>query len=162
MQLKATGLFSDGSRRDMTAESVWVSSKPDVVRIDSFGRASAVKEGQATVTATANQTSTAATITVGNAALVSTSLAPSPSVVSLGESAQLTAVGKFTDDTSRSLPNGVTWSSSNPEVGDRKFDRDCTAKAHRRCSHLRDHGGTERLNDLAGNSGTPRDLATKK
>ena len=58
VQLKATGLFSDGSRRDMTAESVWVSSKPDVVRIDSFGRASAVKEGQATVTATANQTST--------------------------------------------------------------------------------------------------------
>ena len=116
VQLKATGLFSDGSQRDVTVESVWVSSKPDVVRIDSFGRASSVKTGQTTVTATANQISTTATITVGDAALVSISLAPSPSYVSLGDSAQLTAVGSFTDNTSSTVLNGVTWASSNPEV----------------------------------------------
>jgi hypothetical protein len=116
VQLRATGLFSDGSQRDMTAESVWVSSKPDVVRIDSFGRASSLKLGQTTVTATANQVSTTATVTVGSAALVSISLAPSPSYVSLGDSAQLTAIGSFTDNTSKALLDGVSWSSINPEV----------------------------------------------
>src|SRR5450631_298513 len=116
VQLKATGFFSDGSRRDMTLDSVWVSNKPEVVRIDSSGRASSVKVGQTTVTATANQTATTASITVGSAALVSITLAPSPSYVSLGDSAQLTAVGSFTDNTSKTVSNGVTWTSSNPEV----------------------------------------------
>ncbi len=116
VQLRATGLFSDGSRRDMTVDSVWVSSKPDVVRIDSLGQASSLKVGQTTVTATADHTSTTATITVGGAALVSIWLTPSPSYVSLGDSAQLTAVGSFTDNTTRTLQSGVTWTSSNPEV----------------------------------------------
>src|SRR5664279_92581 len=50
LQLKAIGLFSDGSRRDMTTDCVWDSSEPDVAQIDSFGMARSITIGTVSYT----------------------------------------------------------------------------------------------------------------
>ena len=51
--LTATGNYSDGSTRDLTSSVTWNSSNDSVAAVDGGGKVTALKEGTATITATA-------------------------------------------------------------------------------------------------------------
>jgi uncharacterized protein YjdB len=51
-QLTAVGKFSDGSTRGITGEALWTSSDPSVLAVSAQGLVTAVRFGQAYVSAT--------------------------------------------------------------------------------------------------------------
>lgn len=113
VQLTATGVFSDGTSSDLTAQATWSSSDPTRVSIStqgaSRGEAVALTQGSATLTAFVNGTSATATFTVTEAALARLELDPSPAVFPLGSTQPFTARGIFTDGASVDLTAQATW-----------------------------------------------------
>jgi Bacterial Ig-like domain (group 2) len=119
VQFKSIGLYSDGSSDDITAKTQWTCVTPEVARIDASGMATSIAAGRATVQAKSVEgLSAAASLTVGNAALVSIAVSSSPSSVDLGDTAQLVVTGTFTDNSSQNLIANVTWSSANQGVAE--------------------------------------------
>jgi hypothetical protein len=112
----ATGKFSDGSTRDMTASVTWASSSPSVATINVSGTpglAKGVAPGSTTISATSGGVSGTTTLAVGNALLTSIAVTPGNATIPLGVQQQFTAIGTFTDGTSLQLTSNVLWSSSN-------------------------------------------------
>src|SRR5262249_34998658 len=115
----ATGKFSDGSTRDMTASVTWASSSPSVATINVSGTpglAKGVAPGSTTISATSGGVSGTTTLAVGNALLTSIAVTPGNATIPLGVQQQFTAIGMFTDGTSSQLTSNVLWSSSNNTV----------------------------------------------
>jgi RHS repeat-associated protein len=73
-------------------------------------------EGSAVITATLNGGSATSTVTVTPAEVVSLTLAPQDPTRFVGEQAQLTATGTYTDGTTADLTTQVIWTSSNESV----------------------------------------------
>ncbi len=120
VQLTATGVFSDGTSSDLTAQATWSSSDSTRVSIStqgaSRGEAVALSQGGTTVTAVVNGTSATASLMVTAAALVRLELDPSPAVFPLGSTQLFTARGIFTDGTSVDLTAQATWAVDDVSV----------------------------------------------
>lgn len=93
----------------------WSSSNAAVATVDSTGLATAVSAGVATITATSEVRSDAATLTVTLVPVATVEVTPDPLVVSVGQSAQLTATARDAGGTALS-GRTATWSSSNTNV----------------------------------------------
>lgn len=63
-QLRADAVYSDGSRRDVTAQSTWNSSNPQVAVVSAAGQLTSGQSGDADVTATYQQVNGRATVAV--------------------------------------------------------------------------------------------------
>jgi hypothetical protein len=115
---QATGVFSDGATQDITQLVTWSSSDGAVATISnapgSKGFVQSVGGGSTQISATHSGKSSATTLTVTTATLVSLALAPLDPSVPAGYSLTLEAIGSYSDGTSRSLSSQVLWSSSNP------------------------------------------------
>ena len=116
VQLKATGVFSDGSSKDVTQSAVWTISNPSIASVDSSGLATSLSTGTANVVAASGGHSSSSVLTISKAALLSIAVSPSDLSVVLGNDMQLTATGTFTDKSTQDLTNLVTWASSQPGV----------------------------------------------
>src|SRR5271166_2084543 len=116
VQLKATGVFSDGSSKDVTQSAVWTISNPSIASVDSSGLATSLSTGTANVVAASGGHSSSSVLTISKAALLSITVSPSDLSVVLGNDMQLTATGTFTDKSTQDLTNLVTWASSQPGV----------------------------------------------
>lgn len=57
--MSATGIFSDGSTRDLTSEVIWTSTVETVATVDAAGKVSALAAGTTTITATGKEPATA-------------------------------------------------------------------------------------------------------
>jgi hypothetical protein len=115
----ATGKFSDGSTRDMTAGVTWTSSAPSVASINVSGTpglAKGLMPGTATISASSAGISGTTSLAVANALLTSIVVTPGNPTIALGLQQQFTAIGTFTDGSSSAVNSNVTWSSSNPNV----------------------------------------------
>ncbi|MGH9513707.1 MAG: beta strand repeat-containing protein [Terriglobales bacterium] len=115
-KLSAIGLFSDGSTRDVSIQSAWISSTPGVATVASNGKLQGISAGQSTVTATLGSQTTSVTVTVSSATAVSISITPSISSVAPGTQVTFAATGLFTDSTTQVISSNVTWSSSDTTV----------------------------------------------
>ncbi len=115
-QFVATGTYTDGSTKVLTASASWISSAPAVATIDGSGGAVAVSAGTAMITAESGSISGSAMLTVTPAALVSLVVTPALPSVSPGETEQFTATGTFADGSTQDLTRTVDWSSSNTAV----------------------------------------------
>jgi trimeric autotransporter adhesin len=113
----ATGLFSDGSRRDISAQAVWRSTNPAVASVGKGGIAVAIRPGATTIMASMNGISGATSLSVTPATLVAIGVTPSNPSIASGLSDQLTATGIYSDNSTHDLTSAVTWSSSNSTVG---------------------------------------------
>jgi len=113
-QLTATGLYSDGSTKDLTGSLTWSSSSGETASVASSGLVTALGTGSATVTATdpASQISGTADITVVPAILLAVTVSPTAANLPVGDTQQLTATGLFSDGATSDLTSAVTWSSS--------------------------------------------------
>lgn len=115
-QFAATGTYTDGSTRDLTAEVVWESSAADKSTVSneagSQGAATSVGLGDALITASLASVQGATTLTITNAVLASLHVTPTNPTIAAGTSQQFTAVGTFSDGTVQDLTTEVVWTSS--------------------------------------------------
>src|SRR5205085_1052544 len=75
-QFVATGTYTNGSTQDLTSAASWGSSSTAVATIAAGGLATGQGAGTATITATSGLITASATLTVGQAALVSLVVTP--------------------------------------------------------------------------------------
>jgi len=119
-QFTATGVFTDNSTQDMTAQVMWATSDGAVATVSndpgSKGLATAAAAGSTTVTATTSGVSGDTTFTVTDAMLVSIEVSPAAPSLANGLTQQFTATGVFTDNSTQDLTAQVTWASSDGAV----------------------------------------------
>jgi 6-phosphogluconolactonase (cycloisomerase 2 family) len=117
--LKATGVFTDHSTRDLTSTVTWSSSAPSVASVDNApasGLAKALGLGTAQIAATLGSVSGSTVLTVSAATLVSIGVTPANPGLAQGLKAQFTATGTYTDNSTQDLTATALWSSSNPAL----------------------------------------------
>lgn len=116
----ATGIYSDNTTQDLTAEVTWSSSNTGVATMSNAegtnGTATPIATGSATVTATLGSLSGSSSLTVASATLVSIYVTPTNPGIALGTTQQFTATGTYTDNTTKDLTSEVAWSSSDTAV----------------------------------------------
>ena len=110
-QLIATGVYSDGSHRDISAAVDWTSSSMANALVGPTGLVTAAAPGVATITASLGAISGSAAITSTAATLVSIAITPPNPTLAKGTTKQLTATGTFSDHTTQGLTAMVTWAS---------------------------------------------------
>ena len=121
-QFKATGTFSGGTTRDVTASVTWTSSKTAVATIGSIGSvrglATAVTAGTTTIKAVHGtiKATTILTVTAVGPTLVSITVSPTAPSIAIGTQEQFTATGKYGDGSTQDLTQTAAWSSSAPSI----------------------------------------------
>ena len=113
-QLSATGHYSDGTSKDLSSSVQWSSSDASVASVNDAGMATAIAFGVVTVTAQSGSLQASATLNVSNAGANLTAISISPAGVSvpIHTTQQFTAIGNYSDGSSRDLTALVTWNSS--------------------------------------------------
>jgi uncharacterized protein YjdB len=114
-QFTATGAYSDGSTQNLTSSVTWTSSATSVANVSSTGLATSIAEGASTITAASGSVSATTTLTV-TAALVSISLSPSSTALTIGSTTQFTATGTYSDGSTQNITASVTWTSSGSSI----------------------------------------------
>ncbi|HEX7451247.1 MAG TPA: Ig-like domain-containing protein, partial [Polyangiaceae bacterium] len=116
----ATALYSDNTTRNVTTLSTWLSTDPTVAAIStangSKGQAKALASGTTTVNASYAGVTGSTLLTVTSATLTTIQVTPFSPTLLVGFTANLSATGIFSDNTTRDLTNLVTWTSSVPAV----------------------------------------------
>lgn len=112
--LKATARDDSGAPIAKGVAIAWSSSAPLVASVDGSGRVTALKSGEATITATAGKAAGAAKVLVSIPAALT--LAPATLALKSGDSAALEL--KVVDDAGKPIPSpkNVAWSSSDTAV----------------------------------------------
>jgi hypothetical protein len=114
-QYTATGTYNNSTTQDLTSLCTFTSSDTDVVTIASGGLATAVDDGEVTITATYDGISGTATLDV--ISLESIYLTPSNTTITEGDSQQYVATGVYSDASEVELTAAsCTWTSSNTTV----------------------------------------------
>jgi uncharacterized repeat protein (TIGR03803 family) len=116
-QLTATGIYSDNSHADVTAQVSWTTSNTAVATVGAgTGKALGVTAGSSTVSVSLQGLTATTTLTVTSTTLVSIAITPSIPSIAAGTSEQFTATGIFSDNTTQNLTPDLTWTSSNAAV----------------------------------------------
>jgi uncharacterized protein YjdB len=111
-QFTATGTFSDNSTENLTKQVTWASSDTTWATIDSTGLATAVSPGAVTISATLDGITGSTALTVTAAVLQSIAVTPANRSLPAGETEQFAAIGTYSDKSTQTLTNQVTWASS--------------------------------------------------
>ena len=128
----AEGVYTDKTTRSLTDNLTWSASDTSVVTINQDGIATAAIKGvedayMVTITAVSGKVSGIAKLTVTPPQLTGISVTPISPTISAGQSQAFTAIGAFTDGTTRPLTDSVKWNASEPSVV--AIDNDGLAKA---------------------------------
>lgn len=115
-QFTATGTYSDGTSRDLTALVTWASSANGIATIDVNGMAAGVAAGTTNISATLGAVANSTTLTVNAPAIASIAVTPVGLTLGIGIHQQYTATALYTDGSSQDLSSAVTWSSSATSV----------------------------------------------
>ena len=116
VQLTATGIYSDGTRKDLSSVVAWSSSAPGIATVSVSGLAISESVGKTTIRAVSENLVGSATITVTERILESIDITPALPSIALGTVQQFTAIGTYSDDTIADITAAVTWASSNTGV----------------------------------------------
>ncbi|WP_214645241.1 Ig-like domain-containing protein [Aliivibrio fischeri] len=116
-QYTAMGFYSDETSRELTQEVSWRSRDTSIATISEAGLVVGVGVGNSTITAVKDGVmSNDGRLTVTAAALESIQITPAVVSLAKGNSQQYTALGFYSDDTSRNISNEVSWFSSTTTV----------------------------------------------
>jgi hypothetical protein len=115
-QFKATGKYTDGSSKDLSASATWSSSNQAAANISSAGLASTKAQGSSTVSTAFGSVTGKTTLTVTSPAIVSISVTPSGRTIAPGTKQNFSATGSFNDSTSQVITSDVSWASDNTAV----------------------------------------------
>jgi hypothetical protein len=112
-QFYAVGLFTDGSRRDVTAQAAFSTSDSSIASLATqAGAALGAAAGSAVISASLGGLTASSSLTVTSATLTAIQLSPDSPTIAAGTSLQLTATGIFSDATLQDLTAQAAWSSS--------------------------------------------------
>src|SRR5580704_14843286 len=111
-QFTATGLYSDGSKQDISAQVTWSSANAAAASISSAGLATAASPGSTMITAKMGKMSGSTSFNVTPATLVVIDLTPTNASIANGLTGRFVAAGVFTDNSVHDISASVTWSSS--------------------------------------------------
>ena len=118
--LTATGIFSDGSKQDLTTQATWSSSSPAAATFStvagSTGLVTAVAAGASKLTATVGSVSGSSIGSVTSATLVSIAITPAAPSIALGTTQQFIATGTYSDHSTQNVTSAVTWTSGTSAV----------------------------------------------
>jgi trimeric autotransporter adhesin len=115
-QFTATGLYSDGSKQDVSSQVTWNSANANMASIDHTGLATAHNPGSTTITATLGHLSGSTTLNVTAATLVVIDISPANASIANGLTNRFIAAGVYSDNSVHDLTTAVTWSSSATSV----------------------------------------------
>ncbi len=111
-QFTVTGIYSDGSKHDLSANVTWASSSAAAASISATGLAAATSAGKTFITATQGTVFGGTYLTVAPASLVSIGVTPASPSIANGTSQAFKATGVYSDDSTHDLTNSVVWNSS--------------------------------------------------
>ena len=106
----ATGTYSDGSKKNLTASVTWSLSDPYVAMIEAGGMATGWAMGTTSISATSGSVTGTANLTVIPAAVVGLNITPATLFMSVGSSLQLQAIATLSDGSTREMNANVAWS----------------------------------------------------
>jgi len=114
----ATGQYSDGSTQNLTTQATWTSSNPSLATVVSnTGVAAGVAAGgPVTITASLSGISGTASLTVTAPlppTLQTITVTPNPASVIVGSTVAFTAMGHYSDGSSKNITSQSAWSSNN-------------------------------------------------
>jgi len=109
-QFTATGVFSDGTKQDLTQTVSWASAPPSVASISQSGLVWGKLSGSATVTARSGTVAASDSLTVSPAVMISIAVNPQTVSVAKGAAQQLNAIATFSDGSQQNITNSATWS----------------------------------------------------
>ncbi|TDM51976.1 ATP-dependent DNA ligase [Aliivibrio fischeri] len=116
-QYTAMGFFSDETSRELTQEVSWHSRDTSIATISDVGLVVGVGVGNSTITAVKDGVmSNDGRLTVTAAALESIQITPAVVSLAKGNSQQYTAMGFYSDETSRELTQEVSWRSRDTSI----------------------------------------------
>ncbi|HPH66487.1 MAG TPA: Ig-like domain-containing protein [Kofleriaceae bacterium] len=110
VQLHAIGQYDNGELRELTSTCAWTSSAPTHVVV-SAGTVVGQTPGMASITANCQSLLRSAAVTVLDARLLSLTIAAVPTNLPLGISAQLQAIGGYSNGQVVDVTQYVTWST---------------------------------------------------
>jgi len=114
-QFSATGSYSDGSTKDLTASATWSSSNQYVATVSAAGIVSITSAATATISAKSG--SVTGSTNLMSRALTSIAITPGGATLAVTSGyLQLTATGAFSDNTSEDVTSLASWTSSNPSA----------------------------------------------
>jgi trimeric autotransporter adhesin len=125
---RATGIFTDGSQRNVTGNSVWISANPTVATVDK-GLARCVGTGEATIIAIFDGASVEGKLSCRDVTITLLRLTPVETELPRGTRLQYTATAFFSDGTSRIVTDSTRFSSKNPQVAEVTSRGQATAMA---------------------------------
>lgn len=111
----ATGVYSDNTTKALTAVA-WTSSDPAIAAVSATGVATALAAGDTEISATVDQITGRARLTVTPSPLSSIAVTPLEATIIDGQIRALIATGTFEDGTTMDVSAVVAWTSSNPAV----------------------------------------------
>jgi trimeric autotransporter adhesin len=115
-QFTATGVYSDNSTRDISADVTWKSSNPTVATISNKGLITAVTLGSTQITASLSGITSAAT-TLPVVTIKSVSIEQkSPLKILVKGTQQFTAMATFSDNSQEDATLLAKWASSAPTI----------------------------------------------
>src|ERR1700716_3706496 len=120
-QFTDTAKYNDGTSPDITSLVAWNSTQSAIATVSSWpstqGLALAASECSTSIFASLGTvTSSASSLTVSNANLLSISVTPAGSTVPLATSQQFVANGSFDDGTQQNISETANWTSSSPTI----------------------------------------------
>jgi trimeric autotransporter adhesin len=116
-QLTATGEYSDGTSKDLTASVAWTSSDTNVATIVSgTGAVTTLTQGSAKITGTLSGVSGSVTLTVNAPNIKTLAVSSTSASIARGTTVQFTATATLTTGTTENATGLVTWTSSNSSV----------------------------------------------
>ncbi len=111
-QFTATGLYSDGSKQDISSQVTWSSANAAAAWISNTGMVTTVSPGSTTITAKMARMSGSTSLNVTAATLVVIDLTPTNASLANGLTGHFVATGAYTDNSVHDITASVTWSSS--------------------------------------------------
>jgi uncharacterized protein YjdB len=119
LRFTATGIFSDDSTQDLTAQSDWSSSDAGVASFQTpadKSLATAVGIGSATITVAHDTFQDSTTMTVTKETLKKVTVTPAGRSLPLGATLQFTATGEYSDASTQDVTAVAEWTSSAPDI----------------------------------------------
>lgn len=119
-QVKASGLYTDASTKDITHLVTWQSEDNQLItvdnNVDSPGLIRTVAPGSTRVSASFEGLSSSATFTVTDAILSSIAITSPASAINVNDELQLSAIADYSDNSSKDLTQEVSWIISDNDV----------------------------------------------
>jgi len=114
----ATGIYSDGSIRNLTNTAIWKAEEGTVTTVSnasgSHGQATPLAIGSTKISATVGAVTVSTPFTVTEAKLASILVTPVNPIAYPGFAEQLTATGTYTDGSTKNITDTVSWKAAHP------------------------------------------------